>query len=82
MKTDRVYLQHILDATLKIESYVSVGKEIFMQEGHWQDAVIRQLEIIGEATKTVWTLLRWGRFRQNDPKRAASQLRCFLFHVR
>jgi len=46
MKTDRVYLQHILDATLKTESYVSVGKEIFMQESHWQDAVIRQLEII------------------------------------
>ena len=46
MKTDRVYLQHILDATLKTESYVSVGKEISMQESHWQDAVIRQLKII------------------------------------
>ena len=46
MKTDLLYLQHILDAALKTESYVSVGKEIFMQQSHWQDAVIRQLEII------------------------------------
>jgi uncharacterized protein with HEPN domain len=58
MKTDQVYLQHILDATLKTESYVSVGKEIFMQESHWQDAVIRQLEIIGETTKRVSEELR------------------------
>jgi hypothetical protein len=27
MKADLVYLQHILDAILKIESYVSVGKQ-------------------------------------------------------
>lgn len=32
MKTDLVYLRHILDATLKIESYVSVGREAFMRE--------------------------------------------------
>jgi uncharacterized protein with HEPN domain len=46
MKTDLFYLQHILDAALKTESCVSVGKEIFMQQSHWQDAVIRHLEII------------------------------------
>ena len=51
MKRDLVYLRHMLDAMLKIASYVSVGREIFAQESHWQDAVIRQLEIIGEATK-------------------------------
>ena len=51
MKSDLVYLRHILDAIQKIESYVSVGHETFMSTSHWQDAVIRQLEIIGEATK-------------------------------
>jgi uncharacterized protein with HEPN domain len=51
LKGDFVYLQHILDAIIKIEEYVSVGYETFMSESHWQDAVIRQLEIIGEATK-------------------------------
>jgi len=32
MKTDLIYLRHILDATLKIESYVSVGREAFMTD--------------------------------------------------
>ena len=45
MKDDRVYLRHILDAITKIESYVVVGRETFMVTSHWQDAVIRQLEI-------------------------------------
>ena len=51
MKRDFVYLCHIRDAIDKIESYVSVGKEVFLETFHWQDAVIRNLEIIGEATK-------------------------------
>jgi uncharacterized protein with HEPN domain len=51
MKGDYVYLRHILDATEKIASYISVGRDVFLATSHWQDAVIRQLEIIGEATK-------------------------------
>lgn len=51
MKGDRLYLQHILDAIKKVEAYVSVGHPAFMTSSHWQDAVIRQLEVIGEATK-------------------------------
>ncbi len=51
MNRDRVYLQHVLDAIQRIESYVAVGREVFMATPHWQDAVIRQLEIVGEATK-------------------------------
>ena len=51
MKDDGVYLRHILDALAKIESYVAVGRDVFMSTSYWQDAVIRQLEIIGEATK-------------------------------
>ncbi len=50
MNRDRVYLQHVLDAIQRIESYVAVGREVFMATPHWQDAVIRQLEIVGEAT--------------------------------
>jgi len=55
---DRVYLKHILDAINRILSYVSVGYDEFMAESHWQDAVIRQLEIIGEATKKLSLELR------------------------
>ena len=51
MKDDVAYLKHILDSTEKIESYIAVGREEFAAKSHWQDAVIRQLEIIGEATK-------------------------------
>ena len=28
-----------------------MGKETFLEQSHWQDAIIRQLEIVGEATK-------------------------------
>jgi uncharacterized protein with HEPN domain len=30
MKTDQIYLRHILDAIEKIDSYVSVGRDVFM----------------------------------------------------
>ncbi len=55
---DALYLQHIRDAIEKIELYAAVGKEAFMEQSHWQDAIIRQLEIIGEATKRLSEDLR------------------------
>jgi len=58
LKNDLLYLRHIQDAVLKIESYTSVGRGIFMTTTHWQDAVVRQLEIIGEAAKRVSEELR------------------------
>jgi uncharacterized protein with HEPN domain len=58
MKGDQLYLRHILEAIEKIESYISVGRDAFMTTTHWQDAVIRQLEIIGEATKRLSQDLR------------------------
>ena len=70
MKNDTVYLKHILDAIQKIESYVSVGQETFMSTSHWQDAVIRQLEIIGEATKRLSPEVR-RRYPQIPWKRIA-----------
>ena len=61
MKGDQLYLKHILEAIEKIESYISVGRDVFMTTTHWQDAVIRQLEIIGEATKRLSQDLRKPR---------------------
>ena len=58
MNVDEVYLRHILDAIEKIEVYTSVGKGAFMEQSHWQDATIRQLEIVGEATKNISMSLR------------------------
>ena len=51
MSRDELYLPHVLDAIRKIERYAAVGYDEFMAASHWQDAVIRQLEIIGEAVK-------------------------------
>ena len=51
-KDDFVYLKHILDAISRIEEYTqSIRYEDFMDNHLIQDGVIRQIEIIGEATK-------------------------------
>jgi len=78
VKQDSVYLRHILDAINKIESYVSVGHEAFLADSHWQDAVIRQLEIMGEATKRLSQNLR-SRYPDIPWKRMAG-LRDVLIH--
>ncbi|MFN0013200.1 MAG: DUF86 domain-containing protein [Saprospiraceae bacterium] len=50
MKDDRIYLQHILDNLRKIEvSLLGFDKAVFLQDDDIQDAVIRRLEVIGEA---------------------------------
>jgi len=51
-RDDTVYAQHILDAIGSIETYCAgADKAAFLATPMLQDAVIRQLEIIGEATK-------------------------------
>lgn len=51
MSRDELFLRHILDAIQSIESYVAPGRDAFMREPMRQDAVVRRLGIIGEATK-------------------------------
>lgn len=51
MKDERVYLGHIRDAIHDIEEYTAGGRDAFMSDRMRQDAVIRKLEIIGEAVK-------------------------------
>ena len=78
MKEDAVYLRHILDAIEKIESYATVGKGTFMTTTHWQDAIIRNLEIVGEATKRLSDI-----FKQSNPEikwRNVAGLRDVLIH--
>ena len=48
-KNDAVYLRHILDAIIQIETYIAkVDYDQFLQERLIQDGVVRQLEIIGK----------------------------------
>lgn len=49
---DGVYLHHILDAIDRIETYLQgIDEAEFLQTPLVQDGIIRQLEIVGEATK-------------------------------
>jgi uncharacterized protein with HEPN domain len=51
MKDDRLYLIHIWECIQRIESYIGEDKAAFLASTMMQDAIIRNFEIIGEATK-------------------------------
>jgi uncharacterized protein with HEPN domain len=58
---DTVYLRHILDAIGLIERYTrDLDQAGFARDTLRQDGVVRQLEIIGEATKRLSQSLREG----------------------
>lgn len=58
-KNDSVYLSHILDSIERIEEYTeSMEKGDFLSSNLVQDGTIRQIEIIGEATKNLSLDLR------------------------
>ena len=54
MKDSLVFIDHILESIKDIESFTNnVGKNEFSQNKLLQNAVIRSIEIIGEATKNI-----------------------------
>ena len=63
MKDDRLYLHHMLERCRRITRFISSGKATFMASEELQDAVIRNLEVIGEAAKRVSTESRSGMSR-------------------
>jgi uncharacterized protein with HEPN domain len=57
-----VYLQDILESIQKIQEYASGVDFIqFSKDGEMQDAIMRRLEIIGEAVKNIPLELK-GRY--------------------
>lgn len=78
MKEDETYLQHIIDAITKVEKYTADGRDAFMADDKTQDAVVRNLEIIGEATKRLSDDLRSQR--PEIPWKQAAGLRDVLSH--
>lgn len=78
MKDDRPYLEHIHEAILRIASYTAGGWEAFAANPMAQDAVLRNFEVIGEATKR---LSAATKDRQpNVPWREMAGLRDVLIH--
>lgn len=54
MEKDDIYVKHILDAIRSIEQYTNnLDYKSFTENKMVQDAVIRELEIIGEAVKNL-----------------------------
>ncbi len=54
IKNDQVYLEHMLEAIVKIENFTKgISRFEFDQNVMIQDAIIRNIEIIGEATKKI-----------------------------
>lgn len=59
MRDDQVYLAHIMDALQQIATYTAgMDYEAFLENRLVQDGVIRQFEVIGEATKNLSERLR------------------------
>lgn len=54
IRSDQVYIEHILEAISKIESFTKgISRFEFDCNVMIQDAIIRNIEIIGEATKKI-----------------------------
>ncbi len=51
MKDDRVYLKHIKECIRRIEENTAEGKDKFMASHTLQDAVLRNLQTMTEATQ-------------------------------
>jgi len=78
-KDPRVYLAHILECAGRIESYLPAEEKSFLEDAKTQDAVIRNLEIIGEAAKRVPEEYR--QCHPDIPWRLMAGLRDVLIHA-
>jgi uncharacterized protein with HEPN domain len=78
MMDDRVYLQHIRDAVGRIQDYTRDGRNAFFADTKTQDAVIRNIEVIGEATKNLSDVLKAAH--TDVPWRQIAGMRDTLIH--
>jgi len=53
VKDDRLYLAHMLEAADRLLVYAKDGDKVFRSDLKTQDAVIRNLQVLGEAVKKV-----------------------------
>lgn len=79
MANEDLYLKNILESIDKIEQYIDgVNEKSFLSENMRQDAVIRQLEIIGEASRLLSDEIKEAN--SGVPWRDISGMRNHLIH--
>lgn len=78
MNEDRLYLSHILGCIERIQEYTQGDRDLFFRSSLVQDGVLRNLEVIGEATKQISTDTR-TRYSQ-VPWRRMAGMRDVLIH--
>lgn len=75
---DRLHLEHIVDSATAILEFTAAGRDAFLEDRKTRDAVVRNLEIIGEAAKRLSTRVRDGN--PHVPWRQIAGLRDFVIH--
>ena len=79
LKDDRTYLKHIAEAIETIEEYTSgLSFDRFLGHKMVIDAVVRELEIIGEASSQLSSV--FTEEHSEIPFRDATDMRNFLIH--
>jgi len=53
-KDPATFIEHILESINLIQEYLrEINRDQFFSSAHWQDAIVRRVEIIGEAVKNL-----------------------------
>ncbi len=78
MKDPRIFIIHIRDCITRIETYTQSGKAAFLEDLKTQDAVIRNLETLADATQRLPEM--WKSAYPNINWRKVGDFRNFLAH--
>ncbi len=78
MKDDAVYLRHVLESIRRVEANTAAGREAFLASHTLQDAVLRNLQTMAEATQRLSEAAK--RARSEVEWRAISGFRNVLVH--